>query len=164
MLPLLPFLTRFSAPIQLSAETVVPILTRFSFGQAFIFAGLDKLKDLDQTTSRFASLGVSMPREMGAMFGGLELLCGGLLVLGLFTRSAAAVLTLLMAAVILVARKVEFFHALQVNPSANLTELAPWMFGVGLLWLVAHGPGVLSLDPVVKQWWASRKARAAAAR
>ena len=77
---------------------------------------------------------------------GLELVCGGLLLVGLWARPAAVVLLLWIGV------GVVFFHgdlSAEVNRVFTLANVA---IAGGLFVLVAHGGGLLSLD----RWRASR--------
>lgn len=131
------------------AAEIFAVLARVTLGQAFIIAGLGKLQHIDNTTTFFASLGIPLPGIHAVGIGCLELVGGALLVLGLAVRPVACLLLATMAVAILTAHRADFVAALALYPDKGLTEVVPWMFGLILCGLVAHGAGRLSLDRLV---------------
>ncbi len=66
------------------------ILVRLMAGLVFFFEGVLKFHDpAGLGAGRFARIGIPVPEIMGPFVGGVETLCGALLVLGLLTRPAA---------------------------------------------------------------------------
>src|SRR5262249_4128425 len=102
-----------------------------------------------------ASFDPEVAGRLGAVFWlsvVLELVCGALLLFGLWSRRAATVLLLWIGV------GVVFFHgdlSVDVNRVFTLANVA---IGGGLFVLVAHGGGMLSLDHLLEQ----RRIRAAA--
>lgn len=125
---------------------VAAILVRITIGQAFIQAGLGKLQNHDRTAMFFQSLGIPLPGLQAWFIGGVEMLGGVALLIGLGVRPAATLLLSTMVVAILTAHRGEFADAIAINPDKGLTEVVPWMYGLLLLGLLAHGGGRLALD------------------
>jgi putative oxidoreductase len=140
---------RILAPIPCIAGELGLLLSRITLGQAFLLTGLGKLRNLESTTAFFASLGIPAPGFHAAAIGGLELVGGGLLIIGLVVRPTAFLLLGTMAVAIFTADRQNFTGALAIAPEAGLTDLVPWMFGLVLLPLLAHGGGRLAIDRLI---------------
>lgn len=78
------------------------ILIRLSLAFVFVFEGYQKLVFPDILgAGRFAKIGIPYSELMGPFVGWVELICGLLMLLGLFTRLAAVPLIVIMAVAIL---------------------------------------------------------------
>lgn len=110
-----------------------------------VFRIMAGLLFLQHGTTKYLSLPVSQmsgasPMTMGGAAGLIELVCGALIVIGLFTRLAAFLASGTMA--------VAYFmvHAPQgTYPLLNGGELAV-LYCFSFLYLAAAGPGPLSID------------------
>lgn len=140
---------RLMAPIPCIAGETGLLLSRITIGQAFLLAGLGKLRNLEATTGFFTSLGIPAPGLHAAAIGGLELVGGGLLIIGLAVRPTAFLLLATMAVAILTAHRGEFTAAMAIAPEAGLTDLVPWMFALVLLPLLAYGGGRIAVDRLI---------------
>jgi putative oxidoreductase len=125
------------------------LVVRLTIGQAFLLTGLGKLRNHERTADYFNSLGIPFAGLQAWFVGGLELIGGGLLILGLVTRPIATLLLGTMAVAILTADRTDFLGALALSPEKGLTDVVPWMFGLLLMALIAHGAGRLSLDQLL---------------
>jgi putative oxidoreductase len=77
------------------------ILIRVLVGWVFVSEGIQKfLYPGELGAGRFAKIGIPFPEIMGPSIGLVETLCGGLVLLGLGTRCAAAVLVVNMVVAI----------------------------------------------------------------
>jgi putative oxidoreductase len=116
--------------------TVVRVVT----GVLFVSFSLGKFVDHAQETADFEHYGIPAPEVATYLVGALELVCGMLLVLGLLTRPAAALLAANLVGAIATAGRVDggSFHL----------GVAPAML-VAMLFLVWAGPGHLALDRTV---------------
>jgi putative oxidoreductase len=66
------------------------LLIRVMVGTVFLTEGIQKfLYPGELGAGRFLKIGIPAPELMGPFVGGVEILCGGLLLLGLLTRPAA---------------------------------------------------------------------------
>jgi len=71
-------------------------------GSVFFFEGLQKfLYPAELGSGRFAKIGISMAESMGPFVGGIEVVCGALLIAGLATRLPAIPLLIDITAAIL---------------------------------------------------------------
>lgn len=76
-------------PFETTASSAT-ILIRLSVGAIFLSEGIQKfLYAADIGAGRFARIGIPAPEVMGPLVGAVEIVCGVLLLLGLFTRIAA---------------------------------------------------------------------------
>jgi uncharacterized membrane protein YphA (DoxX/SURF4 family) len=77
-------------------ETNAPastVLVRFIVGAVFLIEGVQKfLYPADLGAGRLAKIGIPSPEIMGPLVGGVETICGALLILGFLTRLAAILL------------------------------------------------------------------------
>jgi putative oxidoreductase len=131
-------------------DWAAPLVARVTLGVLFASTGWGKVHDLDKVASFFSDLGIPMPHANAVMVSFVELVGGGLLLIGLGTRLAALPLMASMAVAILTAQR-ESVHGLP-----DLFGLVEWTYLALLLWLALAGPGKASLDHVLL----SRKRRA----
>jgi putative oxidoreductase len=69
------------------------VLIRIVIGAIFLTEGIQKfLYPADLGAGRFAKIGIPSPDIMGPFVGGLEIVCGALILIGLLTRFAALAL------------------------------------------------------------------------
>lgn len=73
------------------------LFIRVMVGGVFLSEGIQKFAFPDQRgAGRFADLGLPMPELLGPFVGGVEVLCGTLVFLGMFTRLACVPLVVIM--------------------------------------------------------------------
>ena len=139
------------------------ILVRLLVGLVVFFPeGIQKLIFPDILgAARFARIGIPFPDLMGPFVGVVELVCGALIIVGLFTRLAAIPLTIIMIVAlistklpILLGHDVGIFHL-----SADIKRLGIWSMLhesradlamlLGSLYLLIEGAGAWSLDAVL---------------
>lgn len=131
-------------------DWAAPLLARITLGVLFVSTGWGKVHDLDKVASFFTELGIPLPHANAVMVSFVELIGGGLLLLGLASRLAALPLMASMAVAILTAQR-ESVHGLP-----DLFGLVEWTYLALLLWLALAGPGKTSLD----HWLLGKKRRA----
>jgi putative oxidoreductase len=136
------------------------ILIRLVVGLVvFVPEGLQKLIFPDALgAGRFARIGIPFPDFMGPFVGVVELVCGALIIIGLFTRPAAIPLIVIMMVAllstklpILLGHDVGIFHL-----SADIKRVGLWSMLhearadlamlLGALYLLIEGAGAWSLD------------------
>ena len=145
---------RFPRP---SAPRAV-ILIRFLVGGVFLAEGIQKfLFPAELGAGRFAKIGIPWPEFFGPFVGAAEIICGGLVLLGLLTRAAAAVL-LIDISVAIVSTKLPILlgHGFGPFTLAKLPRYGFWSFihearvdlsmWLGSLFLILVGPGPASID------------------
>lgn len=133
-----------------------PTLARVTVGWLFVVSGWGKLHNLDQVINYFGELGIPRPELQAPFASGTELVCGTLVLLGLFTRVAGVPLIITMIVAILTAQK-DNVHGL-----ADLFGLIEWCYIALLFWLGVAGPGPVSLDALLVRWAERRERRYAA--
>lgn len=117
-----------------------PTLARLTVGLVFFQSGWAKLHDLEQVTGYFTQLGIPLPAFQARLASGAELVCGGLLLLGLATRFAVVPLVVTMCVAIATAQWEN------VDGLGSLVGLLEFAYVALLVWLGTDGPGPLSLD------------------
>ena len=81
-----------------------PGIARLALGWVFLLSGWGKLHNLPDVIEFFRSLGLPAPEIQAPFASGVELVCGGLLLLGLFSRLASVPLMIVMTVAIATAR------------------------------------------------------------
>lgn len=127
-----------------------PLAGRILIALIFVFAGFGKITGFEGTVGYIASQGLPLPKlaAIGAII--IELGGGILLVLGLKTRWAAAVILIFTGLAAL------FFHNFWAAPPDQAqSQMINFMKNIaimgGLLFVVIHGGGPLSLDRTNKK-------------
>lgn len=121
------------------------ILIRILVGWVFVSEGVQKfLFPAQLGVGRFQKIGIPSPHLMAPFVGTVEIVCGSLLLIGLFTRLAAIPLL----AVILVAIATTKIPMLAKTGLWSMLHEARTDFSMalGLLFLLITGAGSLSLD------------------
>ena len=146
------------------------LLIRVMVGAVFLSEGLQKyLYAADVGAGRFARIGIPSPEIMGPLVGAVEIVCGTLVLLGLFTRWAVIPLLGIMAVAFLTT-KLPILLGQDLGPFRvrQLSYYGFWGFAhesrtdfsmvMGSLFLWWVGPGPISLDarrtgtPVTNTW------------
>ena len=117
-----------------------PLIMRLVVGYVFMLTGWAKLNNLPQMIQNFSEWGIPFPGILTPFVSGVECFGGAMLMLGLFTRIPAAMLTIVMLVAIKSAKweSVDSFETLLGFEEA--TYLAAFV------WLAVAGPGAASLD------------------
>jgi putative oxidoreductase len=134
------------------------ILIHLMVGSVFLVEGILKFLHPDELgVGRFEKIGIPWPQVMGPFVGGVEIICGALVLIGLLTRLAAIPL-LIDISVAIVSTKIPILlgHGIW---QFTLTKLPHYGFlsmlheartdfsmFLGLLFLLIVGPGRWSLD------------------
>jgi putative oxidoreductase len=134
------------------------ILIRLLVGGVFLVEGILKfLYPNELAAGRFAKIGIPDPQVMGPFVGGVETVCGALVLAGLFTRLAAIPLLIDISVAIISTKipiflghgfwhfalpKLAHFGFLSMVHEAR-TDFSMWF---GLVFLLVVGPGRLSFD------------------
>lgn len=123
-----------------AVEFLPGLLARVVVGYGFANAGWAKLGNLEQVIGYFEQLGIPLAAVQAPFVSGVELLCGGLLVLGLATRLSAGMLLATMVVAI----------ATAILPGldrlTDLVDKTETLYVVILLTLLVRGGGAASLD------------------
>jgi putative oxidoreductase len=134
------------------------LLIRVMVGAVFLFEGIQKfLYPAAVGAGRFERIGIPYADFLGPLVGGVEIVCGALVLLGLLTRLAVLPLLGIMA-VALVTTKLPILLGQDLGPFQvrELPYYGFWGFAhesrtdfsmvMGSLFLLLVGPGGLSLD------------------
>jgi putative oxidoreductase len=117
-----------------------PTLARLTVGWIFLWSGWGKLHDLPSVIQFFGELGIPHPELQAPFASGTELVCGALVLAGLFTRVASVPLVVVMIVAIVTAQREH------VEGLGDLFGLSEYLYIVLSIWLGVAGPGPLSLD------------------
>lgn len=127
------------------ASWLPPLVARVSIGWLFVVTGWGKLHNLPKVIEFFTELGIPAPHLQAPFVASTELVCGFLILIGLFTRFACVPLTISMIVAIVTAKRSEI-HALD-----DLFGFEEYLFIVAFLFLIVHGAGKISLDAVLNR-------------
>ena len=146
----------------------VVVLIRLMVGGVFFLEGVQKfLYPGELGAGRFAKIGIPMPEVLGPFVGGVETICGALVLVGLLTR-LASVLLLINISVAILSTKIPVLlgHGFWTFTLAKLprygflsmmhearTDFSMWL---GLVFLLVIGAGRWSLDVL---WFSSKEER-----
>lgn len=126
-------------------DTWMPLLGRIGLGLIFLLSGFGKITGFEGTTQYIAAGGLPLPAVAAALAIAVEVVGGAALIAGVKARWAA------LALIAFTAVATFAFHAFWAVPAAQ-AYLQQIMFLKnvaiigGLLFVVAQGPGKLSLD------------------
>ena len=131
-------------------QPVVLLLIRIVCGLAISLAGFGKFTHIDQVALFFENLAIPFPLANAYLVGTIELAGGMLLIVGLATRLAALLLTVVLLTAYFTAHY-EVVVNLFVDP-ASFISAAPFLFLYSTLIVFAFGPGLFSLDAGIKRY------------
>jgi uncharacterized membrane protein YphA (DoxX/SURF4 family) len=140
------------------------LLVRLAVGGVLLPSGLVKFLFDNQGPGRFSKIG--LPPQLALAVGAIEVVCGTLLILGLFTRLAALPLVVDMI-VAIVTTKVPLLFGAGPEPVAAMPKTGFWAFAyqarldvtmlIACGFLVAVGAGLWSLDAILsRRRWEGR--------
>jgi putative oxidoreductase len=137
----------YCCPVERTGASVGLLIVRVVIGLAFVFHGWMKVMSGGQfVLTHWMGPDAPVPGWLQAVAALVEFLGGGLLVLGLFTRPAAFLLTIQMIVAL------SMVHLPRgdpfVAPGQSSFELAAAYLATSLLFLIA-GPGRFSLDALL---------------
>jgi len=126
-----------------------PLVTRLVLGHAYYQTGLGKWTHFDNAVTLFAAVGLPLPEQSVFLVSRLETFGGIALALGLLTRPVAAVLAIVMSVALATADRPRLLEALGPDRTFGPADITSFVFLLLLSWLVAYGPGPLSVDRLV---------------
>jgi putative oxidoreductase len=119
---------------------IAPLVGRLAVGLLFVSTGWGKVNDIPKLVHFFEKLGIPAPGFQAVLVSYSELVCGSLLVLGLFARLATVPLVISMVVAILTAKWSELHGLFDLVGFDEFTYLCV------LLMIAIIGPGAVSLD------------------
>jgi uncharacterized membrane protein YphA (DoxX/SURF4 family) len=140
------------------------VLIRAMVGGVFVSEGIQKFLDpATRGTGRFVNIGIPSPEVMGPFVGGIEIVCGALVLAGLLTRLAAVPLVATML-VAIVSTKIPILlghgywgFSLKSLSSYGFFSMAheartDFTMLLGSLFLLIVGSGPWALDRRLARW------------
>lgn len=121
------------------------ILIRLMVGAVFLSEGIQKfLYPALLGAGRFEKIGLPSPEFLGSFVGSFEILCGALILAGLFTRLAAIPLIIIMIVAICTTK-------IEILSDKGLWEMlhaarTDWAMLLGSIFLLIKGGGYWSID------------------
>jgi len=120
-----------------------PLVLRVVLGGLFIWHGIEKFDGgIDMVEGAFSKWGVPAPELTAPLTAGIEIIAGAALVLGIGTRIAAMLLSIVMIGALIYVKQDLGIISSSPMPGAEL-DLA---LLAGLVALIVTGPGRLSID------------------
>jgi putative oxidoreductase len=116
---------------------------RLAVGLVFASTGWGKVHNLAKVTEFFVSLGIPAPGFHAVLVGYSELVCGSLLVIGLFSRFATVPLIVSMIVAIITAKGADIHGILDLAGQEEFTYL------VVLVMIAILGPGRAATDALI---------------
>jgi len=123
-----------------------PLVARVTVGWVFLISGWGKLSNLSLVIENFAGWDIPFPGIMAPFVSAVEFGGGLLLLLGLFTRIAAAPLIVVMIVAIISAKRQE------IDSPDTLLGFEEFSYMAMFLWLAIAGPGLVSVDRLLQRW------------
>ena len=131
--------------IILTDDSKTTIIIRFIVGIVFLSEGVQKfLFPLIRGAGRFEKIGLPYPEFIGSFVGTFEILCGILILFGLFTR-LASIPTVIIMIVAIATTKVEVL-AIDGFWQMMHGSRTDWAMFLGSLFLIIKGGGKWSVD------------------
>lgn len=129
------------------------LLIRLMVGAVFLSEGIQKFLFADKSgAGRFTKIGLPNPDFLGSFVGSFEIVCGVLVLIGLFTRLAAIPLVIIML-VAIATTKVPLL-AEDGLWSMMHDSRTDWAMLLGSIFLLIKGGGRWSLDQkIIKPGW-----------
>ena len=128
---------------------IAPFVARIAVGGMFFLSGFYKLftaASAEKMQKTMVDAGIAAPRQTAKFVSVCEFAFGALLILGLFTSIAAAVLFVIsLVALITVASKSVEGTSFGYRLSSYL-DLPETLLMIILFWLICVGPGLWSMD------------------
>ncbi len=124
---------------------------RLYWGGQFAIAGFGKLTHLALTAQKFADWHVPAPYPNAIAAGATEMICGGLLLLGLASRFVSIPLIFTMTVAYLTA------HADEVTDLDSFVTAPPFLFMLTCVLVLLFGPGAVSMDFLIGRFVVGRQ-------
>jgi putative oxidoreductase len=140
------------------AQSPLLVAIRLYWGWQFMQDGWGKLTHLDKVTQFFASLSLPAPGVAALLVALVELVGGTLFLLGLASRLTSLVLfvNMTMAYLSVPDDRTNFFHIL--SKPDDFYGASPYTYWFAALIILIFGPGLFSVDTLLKRWLVPRQA------
>lgn len=117
-----------------------PLVARLVAGYVFMLAGWGKLQNLPQMIENFANWGIPYPELLTPFASGVEFFGGIALIIGLFTRIAGGMLSVVMIVAIISAKGSD------IDSLETLLGFEEAAYFAIFFWLAIAGAGKASID------------------
>lgn len=125
----------------------VALTTRIGVGWVFIEAGWGKFHRIPSVIEYFRELGIPAPELQAPFVAFTELSCGLLFLVGLGSRLVSIPLAATMVVATLTAKREE------IGTVSDLFGLSEVLYILLFLGILVKGPGVFSVDHVIRKKW-----------
>lgn len=122
------------------------LLIRLAVGLIFLTQGILKYTDPNMGVVRFTKIGFPHPYFTAHFVGTFEIICGSLVLLGLWTRAAALPLLIVISTAIATTKIPELFHTNQGFWYMVSDARADFAMFCSLIFLILVGAGSCALD------------------
>jgi putative oxidoreductase len=130
-----------------SLQSPLLLVVRLYWGWQFFQAGWGKLGNIQKVIGFFTSLGIPLPALNAYFVSGMECVGGVLLILGLFSRPIAALLTFDMIVAYVTADREALFSFF--SDPGKFYDATPYTFLFASLLILIFGPGKLAVDALI---------------
>ncbi len=137
-------------------QGVLLLLVRVTWGFLFMQAGWGKWQDISKVVSFFTELGIPLPELNAYVVSTTELVGGVFLLLGLLSRLTPIPLIIAMV-VAYATTEQEALHELMMGNPDSFFAAAPFLFFFSSLLILLFGPGILSVDHLLAQFFPPAK-------
>ena len=134
-----------------SLQSPFLLFIRLYWGYQFALAGYGKFLHLDTVTAFFASIGIPFPYINAICASSVELICGSLLFIGLFSRLISIPLLFVMCIAYLITEQPALqalFTSFDPDP---FFHAAPFLFLYASSLIFCFGPGKISCDYLIQK-------------
>jgi len=136
-------------------QDVLLLLIRLYWGSTFAIAGWGKLANPRAAAQFFSELGIPMPMLNALLSGSVEFAGGIMLLAGLAARVVTVPLVLNMIVAYLTAHRAEAFSLF--SAPYQFVTAPPFLHLLASLFVLAFGPGVISIDHLLGRYLARRR-------
>ena len=140
---------------ELALQPLILLIFRVYWGLKFYHTGMGKLENHANVVEFFTALGIPLPGLQAWFVGGLECVGGLLLLLGLCSRPIAFMLSITMVVAYATSERDALLNIF--NDAGPFLQADPFLFLLTTLLVLAFGPGVVSLDALIKRGCCSKK-------
>jgi putative oxidoreductase len=138
---------------------ILLLLRVYFFWQLFL-GGKGKLSNIGKVSEFFASLGIPLPTLNAYFIGSLECFGSLLLIAGLASRPLALLIVIAMIVAYLTADLESVMKLFSIPPHPHpFFKAAPFPFLLAALIILAFGPGKISLDAAIANWFDQKRSR-----
>ena len=137
-------------------QSKTTILIRLMIGAVFLSEGIQKfLFPAIRGAGRFEKIGLPSPEFLGGLVGSFEIICGLLILIGLFTRLASIPLIVIMLVAIATTKS-------EVLAEKGFWEMmhgsrTDWAMLLGSIFLLIKGGGDLAADKTLTNKWSIKQ-------